>query len=267
MELVDSHCHLDDPRLDPLRDAALERARAVGVRAIVVPAVDARSWQRTRDCCARAPTGMGLYPAYGLHPYFTDHHRDADIDALGAWLRDCGAVAVGECGLDHHVPGLDRERQRVLFEAQVALARDLGLPVIVHARKAVDDVIGVLRRYPGVRADVHSFSGSEQQAYRLVDLGAVIGIGNVIAFERARRLRRVVSTLPLEHIVVETDAPDQPGPARPGALNEPVHVRDVVREIARLRDMDEDEVAACTAGNARRLFRLPDGPAGSDHVG
>ncbi|MGB0721394.1 MAG: TatD family hydrolase [Gammaproteobacteria bacterium] len=266
MDLIDSHCHLDDPRLDASRDAVLERARAAGVRAIVVPGVEAASWQRTRQCCARAPGGMVLLPAYGLHPYFTDRHEDAELEDLRRWIDGGDAVAVGECGLDFHLKHLDPDRQLALFEAQVALARDAGLPVIVHARKAVDAVIAVLRRFPGVRADIHGFAGSEQQAFRLADLGAVIGIGNVIAFERAKRLRRVVAALPLDHIVVETDAPDQPGPNRPGALNEPAHVREVVDEIARLRAVDRDEVAARTAANARVLFNLPDSREGATDV-
>lgn len=253
--VFDSHCHCDDPRFDTDRAEVLARAQAAGIDHIVVPGVSAATWRRTRRICADHP---GLHPAYGLHPYFIAQHGQEDLDALRAWIAREKPVAVGECGLDHHLAELDPRRQREVFESQLEIATEFGLPVIVHARRAVDAVIAALKRYPGLRANIHSFAGSEVQARRLLDLGAMLGIGASVQFERAQRLRRVVTDLPLSGLLVETDAPDQPGPDRRGQRNEPVFVAEVIATLAELRGMTWDEVAAQTRRNALELFAIHD---------
>ena len=254
--LADSHVHLDAPAFDADRTQVLQRAREAGVLQMVIPAVDAASWSRIRNLCATQP--HALFPAYGLHPVYLHRHAPGDVDALSSWCASNRATAIGEIGLDFHLPGLDPELQRVFFARQLALAGELDLPVIVHARQALEEAILTLRRHPGVRGVVHSFSGSEEQARKLWKLGFLIGIGGPVTYDRAQRLRRIVAGMPLEYLLLESDAPDQPGTNHRGRRNEPAHVADVLHCVAALRGEAAHAVAAVTAANTRHLFRLPD---------
>lgn len=254
MELVDTHCHLDASEFDADRDRVIGAARTAGVRHQVIPAVDAQGWPGLRELCRMYE---GLHPAYGLHPMFLASHRDSHLVELRDWLERERPVAVGECGLDFFVEGLDREAQERYFEAQLRLAREFDLPVIVHARRAVDAVIAAVRRIGGLRGVVHSFPGSEEQARQLWKLGFLLGLGGPVTYERANRLRRLVAGMPLEFLLLETDAPDQPDAEIRGQRNEPARLRDVLRVIAELRGEDEGRVAAATTANAQRLFGLP----------
>ena len=249
--LYDSHCHLDAAEFEADRDAVLARARAAGVTRQLLPAVDRESWDRIRDLCAREP---GLRPAYGLHPMFLEHHAPDHLQALGDWLERERPAAVGECGLDYYVEGLDQDEQQRYLDGQLALARDLDLPVVLHARRAVDAIIASLRRVGGLRGVVHSWSGSEEQARQLFSLDFSLGIGGPVTYERAKRLRRTVADMPLEFLLLETDAPDQPGHGHRGERNEPAHLTQVLAEVAKLRGMPEAAVAEATTANALRLF-------------
>ena len=251
--LIDSHCHLDAPEFDADRDAVIARARAAGVTAQVVPAITAASWPKLREICAG---NEGLHAAYGMHPMFLAEHRDEHVDALRTLLSTERAVAVGDGGLDYHVAGLDAQRQQFFFEEQLKIAREFDLPVIVHARKAVDLVIATLRRIGGLRGVVHSFSGSEQQADQLWKLGFCLGIGGPVTHERAQRLHRIVATMPIDYLLLETDAPDQPDAFHRGQRNEPSRLT-VVRDcVAELRGASIEALAAATRANAGRLFGL-----------
>lgn len=250
---VDTHSHLDVDAFDADRAEVLTRAAAVGVRRHVVPAIDAAGWPRLREVCA---THRGLFPAYGLHPVYLDAHDDRDIESLREWLSRERPVAVGECGLDFFVDGLDRDRQSRLFDAQLRLARDFDLPVIVHARRAVDAVIAAVRRIGGRRGVVHSFSGSMQQAEMLAKLGFLLGLGGPVTYERANRLRRLAADMPLEWLLLETDAPDQPDCRHRGERNEGVHLPFVAETIAGLRGEPVERIARVTTSNAERLFGL-----------
>jgi len=252
--LIDSHCHLDAPEFDPDRQAVIARARAAGVSAQVIPAVDAAGWTKLRAICREHEQ---LYPAYGLHPMFLSEHRPAHLQELREWLQQGDAVAVGECGLDYFVEGLDHPTQQEYFDQQLILAREFNLPVIVHARRAVDAVIASIRRVGGLRGVVHSYSGSEEQAQQLWKLDFMIGLGGPVTYERAQRLRRLVVQMPLEHLLLETDAPDQPDADIRGQRNEPARLAGISATIAALRDMDPVELAAVTSRNAQRLFALP----------
>lgn len=257
--LVDTHSHIDVDAFDPDRADVIERSRAAGVGRQVVPAIEAAGWARLRDVCTRFE---GLHAAYGLHPVYLERHAPSHVSDLRGWIERERPVAVGECGLDHFVEGLDRARQHALFDAHLRLARDFDLPVIVHARRAVDEVIAAIRRIGGVRGVVHSFSGSRQQAETLWRHGFLVGLGGPVTYERANRLRTLAATMPIEFLLLETDAPDQPGSARRGYRNEPAFLPDVVATIARLRGVGEDEIAKATTANAERLFALsPPGEA------
>ena len=253
--LVDSHSHFDAREFDPDRGAAHARALAAGVVAQVVPAVDAAGWPKLKTVCEELP---GLHPAYGLHPMYLDAHRPIHLEELAGWIARESPVAVGECGLDYFVDGLDHEAQQVYFDGQLRLARDFDLPVIVHARRAVDAVVASIRMVGGLRGVVHSFSGSAEQAAQLHKLGFLLGIGGPVTYERANRLRGIVATMPLEQLLLETDSPDQPGVGHRGERNEPAHLVEVLDVVAILRGITRENLAAATTANAERLFGLPD---------
>ncbi len=230
--LFDSHVHLDHEAFDADRPEVIERAVDAGIRHMVVPAVDADSWPRIRELCK---TRSDIHPAYGLHPVYLARHAPQDLDHLNEWLDDGPAVAVGEIGLDFHLPELDPDQQRFYFMRQLQLAHRRNLPVIVHARQALEEVSLALRRNGDLRGVVHSFSGSEQQARQLWDIGFHIGIGGPVTYERAQRLRRIVAKMPIEFLLLESDAPDQPDAAHRGQRNEPARVAEVLRCVAALR--------------------------------
>ncbi len=260
--LIDSHTHFDDASFDGDRDAAYQRARAAGVEAQVLAAVSARLWPKLRAVAARYP---GLYPSYGLHPAYLAEHRPEHLDALADWLIREKPVAIGEIGLDYYLPDLDAGAQADYFAGQLRLARRHDLPVIVHARHAVDQVIKYLRRFSGVRGVVHSFSGSEDQARRLLDLDFLLGFGGPLTYPRATRLRGLIRYLPLDGFMLETDAPDQPASAHSGRRNEPAFLPEVLACVAELRGVDPTEIAAVTSANARRLFGIPDAVPSGPH--
>ena len=252
--LVDSHCHLDASEFDADRDAVLARAQAAGVSAQIVPAIALAGFSKLRGLCTANPT---LHPAYGLHPMYLAEHLPGHLDALREWIDRERPVAVGECGLDFFVEGLDHDIQRMYFLRQLELAREFDLPVILHARRAVEEVIVTIRRSGGLRGVVHSYSGSEEQARQLWKLGFCLGIGGPATYERARRLRGIVARMPIEFLLLETDAPDQPLSAHPGERNEPARLREVFDVVAALRDEHADAIARATSHNAQRLFGLP----------
>lgn len=254
MDLIDSHSHFDAAEFDVDRGAALARAREAGVRTQIVPAVTAAGWPKLRELCAAE---FGLHPAYGLHPIFLVEHRDEHLDMLADWLAREKPVAVGECGLDFFVEGLDLDFQRRLFRRQLEFAAEFDLPLVLHARRAVDEVIAALRRIGGLRGVVHSFSGSTEQANQLWKLGFCLGFGGPITYERASRLRSIVASMPLEFLLLETDSPDQPLAAYRGERNEPARLRGVLAVAAQLRGESEERIAEATSANARRLFMLP----------
>lgn len=254
LQLVDTHCHLDVPEFDADRDAVVARARAAGVTRQIVPAIEASTWPALRDACAKDP---GLFPAYGLHPLLLASHREEHLRELREWIERERPVAIGECGLDYWVEDLDRELQAKYFDAQLRLAREFELPVVVHARRAVDAVITAIRRVGHLRGVIHSYPGSEQQAKQLADLGFMIGIGGPVTYERANKVRRVAASVPIETLLLETDAPDQPNSDRRGERNEPACMTRVLEVIAELRKEDPAVIAQATTRNAERLFALP----------
>ncbi|URX62180.1 TatD family hydrolase [Luteibacter anthropi] len=252
-DLIDTHAHLDDHSFDADGDAMFQRARDAGVRRWIVPAIDRGNWEAVERLCRMRE---GAHPAYGLHPLFTAGHHDTHMDELPSWLDGKGAVAVGEIGLDFYVEGLDPARQRALFERQLHIAKEHDLPVIMHARRAFEETIHTLRRIGGLRGVIHSFSGSEEQARQLFSMGIHIGIGGAVTYDRANRIRRTVASMPLEWLLLETDAPDQPGAHHHGRRNEPAFIVDVLDTVSKLRDVPIEEIASTTTANAIRLFNL-----------
>lgn len=253
MRLIDSHCHLDASEFDADRAAVIARAKAAGVMQQVVPAITAASWPGLREACALAP---GLHPAYGLHPIFLDLHRPEHLELLAEWIARERPCAIGECGLDFFLDGLDAQTQRHYFDGQLQLAKRFDLPLIVHARRAVEEVIARIKAVGGIRGVVHSFAGSPEQAQQLWKLDFMIGLGGPVTYPRANRLRGLAAQMPLEHLLLETDAPDQPDAEIRGQRNEPARLRTVLDCIAQLRGEPAEAIAAQTSANARRLFGL-----------
>ncbi|EIJ41128.1 hydrolase, TatD family [Beggiatoa alba B18LD] len=251
--LIDTHSHFDADEFTQDRAEAFARAQAVGVSMQIVPAVSFRGWETLRTVCN---TYQGLYPAYGLHPMYLAEHQASHLTALTEWLHHESAIAVGECGLDYYVKGLDPAQQNYFFTAQLQIAVDQQLPVIIHARRAVETVIQQIRRFPRCRGVVHSFAGSEQQARQLLDLGFYLSFGGPITYPTAHKLRKLVQVLPLEGILLETDAPDQPLASHRGERNEPAYLLEVLTCIAELRQQSPAEIARITTRNTFELFGL-----------
>ena len=254
MALIDSHCHLDAAEFDRDRKDVIDRARAAGVRGQIVPAVDAAGWPKLRDVCQR---DAGLFPAYGLHPICLASHRPEHLDELREWIRRERPLAIGECGLDFYLEDLDRDAQQFYFQGQLEIAREFDLPLVVHARHAVEAVIVAVKSIGGLRGVVHSFAGSPEQARQLAKLGFMIGLGGPVTYPRANRLRKLAATVPIEQLLLETDAPDQPDADHRGQRNEPARISNVLHAIAGLRGEDPADIAAATTRNAERLFGLP----------
>ncbi len=253
MTFIDTHCHLDFDAFATDRDAVWRRARERNVTGLILPATTRARWPQVKSTAAM---DAGIHAAYGLHPCFMDEHEKPDIDALAGWLDRESPVAVGECGLDFYHDKSGKSAQMELLDTQLSLARDRNLPVIIHARKAVEDVIHLLRKYPGLRGVLHSYSGSYEQARQLLDLGFCFGFGGPVTWPRSTRLQTVVKKIPLDHILLETDAPDQPDATHQGQRNEPGFLPEIATFIARLRKEDIEKFAAKTTENARILFSI-----------
>jgi len=251
MRLIDTHCHLDAAEFDPDRDDVYARARAAGVGTLVVPAISAANFAPVLATCRRY---SGCLPALGLHPMYIGEHRPEHLDALRLAIEQEKPVAVGEIGLDYFVPELDPAVQEYYFVEQLKIARDHDLPVLLHVRRAVDEVLKQLRRVKVKGGIAHAFSGSRQQAEAFIKLGFKLGFGGAFTYSRATRLKSLAAELPLEAIVLETDAPDIP-PAflDAGARNSPEYLPRIAAELAALRGMEVGEVVEATTRNAEAV--------------
>ncbi|MBS0510885.1 MAG: TatD family hydrolase [Proteobacteria bacterium] len=249
--LVDTHIHLDAAEFDADRERAMAAARAAGVGRFIVPAVDVASFDRVAALSARHED---VSHAYGIHPMYVMQASDADLDVLEGRLAQDDVIAVGEIGLDFFVPGLDPARQERFLAAQLRFARDHGLPVILHVRRAVDQILKHLRRVEVCGGIAHAFNGSRQQADTFIALGFKLGFGGAMSFDGSSRIRKLAAELPLESIVLETDAPDIPPAWAQGQRNEPANLARFAAILADLRGMPVEEVARATSRNAVAVF-------------
>ncbi|MFO7594319.1 MAG: TatD family hydrolase [Pseudomonadota bacterium] len=253
MELFDTHCHLDVPAFDTDRQAVLARTRSAGVSRLVIPAIAAEGWEGLTTLCRRE---SGLYPALGLHPIYTKHHRSEHLVQLRERVAAQKPVAIGEIGLDFFIDDPDRERQQALFEAQLAIAEEFRLPVLVHVRKAHDQVLKALKKFSLPGGIAHAFNGSLQQAEQYLEHGFHFGFGGMLTYERSKKIRKLAAELPLESIVLETDAPDMATAAHHGERNSPEYLPEVLAALAEVRGGSAAELAARTTANALKLFNL-----------
>jgi TatD DNase family protein len=271
MVWIDTHCHLDAPEFGNPDEANVVRqaARAAGVAHCVIPAVEVANWDTVRALAHRWSDSYCL----GIHPLCVPHAAEADLQALAAQLQlhrnDPRLVAVGEIGLDFFVPALCtppmREKQEFFYRAQLQLAADAGLPVVLHVRRSADRLLKFLRQiHPkaGWTGIAHAFNGSVVQAQTFIDLGFKLGFGGALTFERALQLRYLAQTLPLDALVLETDAPDIPphwlyttAQARqdgaPQGRNTPAEIPRIAQVLAQLRGMGVADLQAAILRNAR----------------
>jgi TatD DNase family protein len=256
MHLIDTHCHLDVEEFAADRDAVVARARAAGVSDFVIPGIYRDEWPALIAFCRSGP---GLHPALGLHPVYLERHTAADLAALPAWVERERPVAIGEIGLDFHLRELDRTRQQQVLEEQLVVAREFSLPVLLHVRKAHDEMLHTLRRARLVGGICHAFNGSLQQAQQYLELGFKLGFGGMLTYERSNKLRALARALPLSALVLETDAPDLTVASHRFERNSPEYLPEVLAALAAVRDADPAAVAAATTANAREVLGLPGG--------
>jgi len=258
---IDTHCHLDAPEFDADRDAVVARAKAAGVDMLVLPAVAVSNFDTVRELAHQHQLSYAL----GIHPLCVDEANEADLDTLAAALKahadDPRLVAVGEIGLDHFVPGLDREKQERFYMAQLKLARAAGLPVLLHVRRSADAVLKGLRRHEGVGGIAHAFNGSAQQADEFVKRGLRLGFGGAMTFDRANQIRERLLAVPETAPVMETDAPDIPphwlyrtaeqrAAGEVTGRNEPAELPRIAQTLAELRGWTTEQAAEQTRANA-----------------
>ncbi|WP_375177228.1 TatD family hydrolase [Marinobacter mobilis] len=252
MELVDAHCHFDFPEFDGQRASTLAQMTRLGVTRLVIPGVRKGDWFRVIETASMSDR---LSYCLGIHPWFIGEHADGDLDLLRRLLVGGGnrCVALGECGLDR-LRG-DLSQQLPWFERQVGLAAELELPLVIHSVRAHEEVCAVLRRAkPEVPILVHGFSGSADQAKKLVALGCLIGVGGVITHVRARKTREAIAGLPLETLVLETDAPDMAPEGVAKGKNSPLYLPRIFEVLTALRPEPVEELAMALTENTRRLF-------------
>jgi TatD DNase family protein len=251
--LTDTHCHLQDSAFDADRPAAIERARQTGLVRVLLAGTDLADSQAAALLAAQHPDWMRF--AAGVHPHAAAEFPEDALPALRALLQNPAAVAVGEIGLDYFRDLSPRNEQRRAFHAQLILAREMALPIVLHVRDAAEDALAMLADQPLSRGGVwHSFAGDAATAERALQMGLYLGAAGPLTYPNASALREALRTAPLERILVETDAPYLPPHGHRGKRNEPALVSLIVRRLAAEREQAPEAVAAIVRANANQLF-------------
>ncbi len=254
LRLFDSHCHFDFAEFDDGRAQLWRQCQAAGIARLLIPGIALADFPRQAQTVA---AHAGCYAAYGLHPWWQAQHQQADLAELAQWLVRPECVAVGECGLDLAISGADLAHQLLLLHGQLQLAVELKLPLILHVRQAHQPLLQALAHYRLPRGGVlHAFSGSLELASSYARHGLKLGIGGTITYERAAKTRATVAQVPLDWLVLETDAPAMPLAGFQGQGNSPLQLPLLLAELAQLRQMDEQALAAALWANSCALFAL-----------
>jgi TatD DNase family protein len=252
--MIDSHCHLTDPRLFDQLDAVLSRAAAAGVTQVVTIGTEPDDARAAIELCRRHLDMLRC--AIGVHPNYCHEVGQSALQTLRDLQADPCVVALGEMGLDYHHNFADRARQRVFFEAQLQLAAELNRPVVIHCREAIDDTLAVLRDFPGIQAVFHCFTGTIAEGERVLGAGHLLGFTGAVTFKKSDDLRDLARRAPDDRLLIETDAPYlTPEPMRRQKVNEPALVVQVARVVADARNAHVDQINQITTTNARRFFR------------
>ena len=255
LALVDSHCHIDMPEFDADRNEVIERARAAGVvEMLVVGGVDESAGHRR---ALEVAASFGLPAAAGVHPHEARIAEESVYDELRGLARDGRIVAIGEIGLDFHYDNSPRDAQREAFRRQIRLARDVGLPIVVHTREADGETADILEHESAGETGgvIHCFTGGPELARRALDLGFLISFSGIVAFPRAEVIQQVAREVPEDRLLIETDAPFLAPPPHRGKRNEPAFVVEVARKVAALRGTTAETVGGLAQRNYARLFR------------
>jgi len=250
---IDTHCHLDAAEFNADRDAVYARAVDAGVAIQIVPAISRDNFSAVAATCERYP---GSLPAWGMHPMFIDVHRPEHLADLRTQIEQQRPVAIGEIGLDLFVKNLDAATQEYFYVEQLKIAKEYDLPVLLHCRKANDEILKQLRQIKVRGGIAHAFNGSPQQANEFIKLGFKLGFGGAFTWPRANNLRRLAVDLPLESIVLETDSPDIPPVWIGRGRNAPGELPLIAQELATLRGVSVETIAERTTQTAKMLFRL-----------
>ncbi|MBI6549106.1 TatD family hydrolase [Xenorhabdus lircayensis] len=253
---IDTHCHFDFPPFVGDETTSLKQARQMGVEKLVVPTIGQMNFKRV---AALAEVYSPIYAAFGLHPLYISEHQNAHMDELDQKLQEKNTkcVAVGEIGLDLYMPEPQFEKQKNMLEAQLTLAKQHDLPVILHSRKSHDQLAAILRKHKLPRTGViHGFAGSLSQAQAFIRLGYYIGVGGTITYDRAQKTRSTISQLPLSSLLLETDAPDMPLSGFQGQPNRPERIAPIFSVLCALRQESSDEIAEQIYQNSVTLFTL-----------
>jgi len=252
-EIIDTHCHLDFDAFDDDREEVIRRAAQKNISRIIIPATQKSNWQPIYDLCENDES---LLPCYGFHPYWADEPGSKDIDSLEKWINSKLCVGIGECGLDYRMDQIDKQTQVKVFEAQLKIAANNNLPIVIHSVNATEDIINLIKKHPGITGKMHSYSGSYQQAQQLIDLGFYISFGGTITYKGASKHRATASKIPLSALIIESNAPDQPDSKHKNERNEPAYITNVLECLDELREENIDEITQQTTLNAKRLFGI-----------
>ncbi len=252
--LIDSHCHLEYEGLAEQQADVLDRARAAGVHGFLNISTRRSEWERVVGTAQREPD---VWASVGIHPHEADAHADLGREALLAATRDDRVIGIGESGLDYYYDKSDREVQQALFRMHISVARETGLPIIIHTRDAEDDTAAILRdemEQGAFPALIHCFTASASFGRTVLDLGLTISLSGIVTFKNAKDLQDFARTVPSDRLLVETDSPFlAPVPNR-GKTCEPAFVRDTATFLAELRGEPLETLAEATTANFHRLF-------------
>lgn len=252
MELIDTHCHIDRSHFEDDFEGVIQRSISAGVTGLVIPGFVQAGWQRLLKLCRHHEK---LHAAPGLHPCYLSEHRPSHLEELETLCQQNKLIAIGEIGLDFYHGTHNEKEQKKLFNSQLEIAERHGLPVLLHVRKAHDQVLSILRKKrPALGGIVHAFNGSYQQANQYINLGFKLGYGGTLSYNRATKIKTVASLLPLSAIVLETDAPDIPLFHRRDKINSPEFLPEILDALVSIRDESRNEIAATTTLNARAIL-------------
>lgn len=251
--MIDSHCHLTDPRLLEQLDDVLARAKAAGVDRMITIGTDPEDNLAAVQLCEMRPN---LRCSIGIHPNYCHEVEESEIPLLRGLQNNPAVVALGEMGLDYHYNFADRSRQARFFEAQLQLATELNRPVVIHNREATDDTLAIMKKFPKVQAVFHCFTGTIDDGQKILDAGYLIGFTGPVTFKKSHDIQEIARRAPADRILVETDAPYlTPEPMRKQKINEPALVMHTAAMVAQLRGIPTEELDRITTQNTERFFR------------
>ena len=252
--MIDAHIHLDDSRFDKNRQKLIKTAQLAGIKQFITPAVAFSGFTKLYELTKKF---QRILPCYGLHPYFVNSHEEADIDRLDLWLSQHKSYAVGECGLDYYLKDLDKTKQMFYFQAQIELAKKYNLPLVLHARGAVDAVFTCLKENNYFNAMIHSYNGSIQQTKLLLDYGIKFSFGGAVCHPKAHKLHKLVKYCPTDSFMLETDAPDQNLYPNFNEINQPINLIKIFECVAHLKNLSSDDIQETTTQVCQQFFQTP----------